>query len=166
MSSEAISIKDSVNHPARLTEKKRERLYDEIIKTAICYHIELISPEIIDEINILNATKLGMKKCVENLEIIPEIAIIDAFKIDTEIPTDSVIKGDAKSYSIACASILAKVARDRYMEEQSKIYPNFGFDKHKGYGTKLHYEMIEKYGTLPIHRKSFLKNLGEHIGRN
>ena len=109
------TIIEEINDSKKLSEKKREMLYDKIISTAICYHIELIDNNVIDDINILNATKLGMKKCIENLEIVPEIAIIDAVKIDTEIPTDSIIKGDALSYNVAAASILAKVTRDRLM---------------------------------------------------
>ena len=155
------NIIEEINDSKKLSEKKREKLYDEIIKTAICYHIELISPEVIDDINILNATKLGMKKCIENLEIIPEIAIIDAVKIDTEIPTDSVIKGDAKSYNVASASILAKVTRDRLMVELDEKYPEYNFKKHKGYGTKEHIEALKKYGKCPIHRNSFI---GHFVG--
>ena len=153
------NIIEEINDSKKLSEKKREMLYDKIIETAICYHIELIDNNLIDEINILNATKLGMKKCIEGLEIVPEIAIIDAVKIDTEIPTDSIIKGDALSYNVASASILAKVTRDRLMVELDERYPEYNFKKHKGYGTKEHIEALRKYGKCDIHRNSFISHL-------
>ena len=152
------NIIEEINDSKKLSEKKREKLYDQIINTAICYHIELIDNKIIDDINILNATKLGMKKCIENLEIVPEIAIIDAVKIETNIPTDSVISGDALSYNVAAASILAKVTRDRLMVELDSQYPEYNFKQHKGYGTKAHIEALKKYGKCPIHRDSFIGN--------
>ena len=152
------NIIEEINDSKKLSEKKRERLYDQIINTAICYHIELIDNNVIDEINILNATKLGMKRCIEGLEIIPEIAIIDAVKIDTDILTDSVIGGDAVSYNVAAASILAKVTRDRLMVELDSKYPEYNFKKHKGYGTKEHIEALKKYGKCDIHRNSFIGN--------
>ena len=133
-------------------------MYDEIINTAICYKIELIDNKTIDEINILNATKLGMKKCLESMEIVPEIAIIDAVKLDTNINTDSIVKGDALSYNVAAASILAKVTRDRLMVELHEKYPEYNFKKHKGYGTKEHIETLKKYGKCDIHRDSFIGN--------
>ena len=152
------SMIEEINDSKKLSEKKREKLYEEIINTALCYHIELIDNKIIDDINILNATKLGMKKCIESLEIVPEIAIIDAVKIDTEIPTDSLIRGDALSYNVAAASILAKVTRDRLMIELDEKYPEYNFKKHKGYGTKEHIEALKKYGKCDIHRDSFIGN--------
>ena len=152
------NIIEEINDSKKLSEKKREKLYQQIIDTALCYHIELIDNQIIDEINILNATKLGMKKCIENLEIVPEIAIIDAVKIDTEIPTESLIKGDALSYNVASASILAKVTRDRLMVELDNLYPEYNFKKHKGYGTKEHIEALKKYGKCEIHRNTFIGN--------
>jgi ribonuclease HII len=152
------SMIEEINDSKKLSEKKREKLYDEIINTALCYHIELIDNKIIDDINILNATKLGMKKCIESLEIVPEIAIIDAVKIDTEIPTDSLVRGDALSYNVAAASILAKVTRDRLMIELDEKYPEYNFKKHKGYGTKEHIEALKKYGKCDIHRDSFIGN--------
>lgn len=147
-----------VNDSKKLTEKKREKLFDDILKNAIAYHIELIDHKVIDEINILNATKLGMKNCIEKLEVKPDLALIDAVKLDVQVPTESIIKGDAKSYNIACASILAKVSRDRLMLELDEIYPEYGFKKHKGYGTKAHIEALKQYGKCEIHRDSFIKN--------
>lgn len=147
-----------VNDSKKLTEKKREKLFDDILKNAIAYHIELIDHKVIDEINILNATKLGMKNCIEKLEVKPDLALIDAVKLDIQVPTESIIKGDAKSYNIACASILAKVSRDRLMLELDEIYPEYGFKKHKGYGTKAHIEALKQYGKCEIHRDSFIKN--------
>jgi len=151
-------IIEDINDSKKLSEKKREKLYDEIINTAICYKIELIDNKTIDEINILNATKLGMKKCLESMEIVPEIAIIDAVKLDTNINTDSIVKGDALSYNVAAASILAKVTRDRLMVELHEKYPEYNFKKHKGYGTKEHIEALKKYGKCDIHRDSFIGN--------
>ena len=147
-----------VNDSKKLTEKKREKLFDDILKNAIAYHIELIDHKVIDEINILNATKLGMKNCIEKLEVKPDLVLIDAVKLDVQVPTESIIKGDAKSYNIACASILAKVSRDRLMLELDEIYPEYGFKKHKGYGTKAHIEALKQYGKCEIHRDSFIKN--------
>ena len=152
------SIIDKINDSKKLTEKMREKLYDEIIAKAIDYHIELVDEVTIDTINILNATKLGMLTCVNEIKVKPEIVLIDAVKIDSDIPTDSIIKGDALSYNIACASILAKVTRDRLMVELDAKYPEYNFKKHKGYGTKEHIENLKKYGKCPIHRDSFIKN--------
>ena len=151
-------IIEGVNDSKKLTEKKREKLFDEIIEKAIAYHIELVDHKTIDEINILNATKLGMKTCIEKLSIKPDLVLIDAVKLDVQVPTESIIKGDAKSYNIACASILAKVSRDRLMLELDEIYPEYGFKKHKGYGTKAHIEALKQYGKCEIHRDSFIKN--------
>ena len=152
------NIIEGINDSKKLSEKKRDLLYDEIVKKAIAYHIELIDEKTIDTINILNATKLGMLTCLESIEPKPDITLIDAVKLDTEYPTESIIKGDALSYSIACASILAKVTRDRYMLELDKKYPEYIFKKHKGYGTKEHIEALKKYGKSPVHRESFIKN--------
>ena len=151
-------IIEGVNDSKKLTEKKREKLFDEIIEKAIAYHIELVDHKTIDEINILNATKLGMKTCIEKLSIKPDLVLIDAVKLDVQVPTESIIKGDAKSYNIACASILAKVSRDRLMLELDAIYPEYGFKKHKGYGTKAHIEALKQFGKCDIHRNSFIKN--------
>ncbi len=154
---------EGVNDSKKLTEKKREVLYEQIIKEAIAYHVCLIDNEEIDEINILNATLKAMETAINNLPVKADFALIDGNRnkgITT--PNQMVVKGDSKSYSIACASILAKVTRDRLMEEYDEKYPEYGFLKHKGYGTKAHYEAIEKYGITPIHRKTFLKKILEN----
>ena len=148
-----------INDSKKLSEKKREFLFSKIIETAIDYKIIEVDHKTIDEINILNATKLGMKKCVEEVSIKPELILIDAVKLDgIGIKSDSIIKGDAKSYNIACASILAKVYRDRLMKELDKKFPNYNFAKHKGYGTREHIENLKKYGKCEIHRNTFIKN--------
>lgn len=154
-------IVEGVNDSKKLSEKKRELLFDKIIDECVCYSIGTASEKEIDEINILQATYLAMKRAVDGLEIVPQLALIDGNRIPPLISTDAraIVKGDAKSASIACASILAKVSRDRYMLEMAKKYPEYQFEKHKGYGTKLHYEMIDKYGICEIHRKSFLKKV-------
>lgn len=156
------SFIDGVNDSKKLTEKKREALYEEIIKEAICYSVCLIDNHEIDEINILNATLKAMEQAINGLSQKADFALIDGNQnrgITT--PNKTVVKGDAKSYSIACASILAKVTRDRLMVEYDKQYPEYGFLKHKGYGTKAHYEAILKHGITTIHRKTFLKKLLE-----
>jgi len=151
-------IIEGVNDSKKLTEKKREKLYDQIIEKAIDYHIELVDEETIDSINILNATKLGMFTCINSISTRPDVVLIDAVPINSNVETLPIIKGDALSYSIACASILAKVTRDRLMKEIDKEYPEYGFEKHKGYGTKLHIEALKKFGKCPRHRDSFIKN--------
>lgn len=144
----------------KLTEKKREALYDVIKETAVSYGIAFASENEIDEMNILNATFLAMKRAVEKLGVKPDLALIDGNqKPHTGINEVTVIKGDGKSMSIAAASVLAKVTRDRYMLELDKKYPQYEFKKHKGYGTKLHYEKLLEYGISDVHRKTFLKNL-------
>ena len=144
----------------KLTEKKREALYDVIKETAVSYGIAFASENEIDEMNILNATFLAIKRAVEKLGVKPDLALIDGNqKPHTGINEVTVIKGDGKSMSIAAASVLAKVTRDRYMLELDKKYPQYEFKKHKGYGTKLHYEKILEYGISDVHRKTFLKNL-------
>jgi len=154
-------IVEGVNDSKKLSEKKRELLFDKIIDECVCYSIGTASEKEIDEINILQATYLAMKRAVDGLEIVPQLALIDGNRIPPLTSTDAraIVKGDAKSASIACASILAKVSRDRYMLEMAKKYPEYQFEKHKGYGTKLHYEMIDKYGICEIHRKTFLKKV-------
>lgn len=152
-----------VNDSKKLTEKKREALFDEIINTALAYKIELVSEKDIDSVNILNATKQGMKQAICGLNVHPDVVLIDAVKLDVPFNTESIIKGDAKSYNIAAASILAKVTRDRLMLELDKKYPEYNFKKHKGYGTKEHIENLKKYGKCEIHRNSFIKNF---VGEN
>lgn len=158
---DADKIIDGVNDSKKLTPRKREELYDKIINTATAYSIVNIGEKVIDEINILNATKLGMKKCLENIDVTPDYVLIDAVKIDSEIPYSAIIHGDALSYSIACASILAKVSRDRLMTTLDEKYQGYGFAKHKGYGTKMHVEKLKELGPCDIHRKSFITHFVE-----
>lgn len=144
----------------KLSPKKRDQLYDEIIEKARCFCVIRVEPKEIDEVNILNATKNAMRACVKGLAIKPDVLLIDAVKLEgTGIPVKPIIKGDAKSNSIAAASILAKVSRDRIMEEYDKEYPGYGFAQHKGYGTAAHYAAIHELGISPIHRMSFLKKM-------
>lgn len=153
-------IIEGVNDSKKISEKKREYLYDKIIDECICYSIASANEKEIDEINILQATFLAMKRAVDGLKIQPQIALIDGNqKPPLDIDALTVVKGDAKSASIAAASILAKVSRDRYMIEMAKKYPEYQFEKHKGYDTKLHYEMINEHGICDIHRKTFLKKV-------
>ena len=146
---------ERINDSKKLTEKKRELLYDVIMENALSVGIGMSSPEVIDEINILNATKKAMIEAINNLSVKPEHLLIDAVKLDIDIPQTSIIKGDAKSQSIASASIIAKVTRDRMMVELDKKYPMYDFKHNKGYGTKKHIEALYKYGPLKEHRKSF-----------
>ncbi len=149
-----------VNDSKKLSEKKREALYNKIIDECLAYAIGVADEEEIDEINILQATFLAMKRAVDGLSIKPDCALVDGNQIPPlDCSVSTIIKGDSKSESIAAASILAKVERDRYMLKMAQKYPQYCFEKHKGYGTKLHYEMIEKYGICNIHRKSFLKKV-------
>ena len=152
-----------LNDSKKLTEKKREELFDIITKEAVCYSVGIADEKEIDEINILNATFLAMKRAISGLEIRPDYAIIDGnCAPNSGISEETVVKGDGKVMSVAAASIIAKVSRDRFMQKIAQEYPEYQFEKHKGYGTRLHYEMIEKYGISPIHRRSFLKKiLGE-----
>lgn len=154
-------IVEGVNDSKKLSEKKRALLFDKIMDECICCSIGTATEKEIDEINILQATFLAMKKAVDGLEITPQLALVDGNKAPqlTAADVETIVKGDAKSASVACASIIAKVSRDRYMLEMAEKYPQYQFEKHKGYGTKLHYEMIEKYGICDIHRKSFLKKV-------
>lgn len=149
-----------VNDSKKLSEKKREELFEKIKEKAVSFAFGIVDNETIDEINILEATKKAMKEAVEGLDVQPEHLLIDAVKLDAvDIPQTPIIKGDEKSVSVAAASILAKVTRDRMMVEYSEIYNDYSFEKNKGYGTKAHYEGIEKAGICPIHRKSFLKKI-------
>lgn len=155
------SMIEGVNDSKKISEKKREKLYEEIIENAISYEVGIIDQNTIDDINILNATKLGLTTAVKGLNVKPEIILVDALtNIDTcGIPYQSIVKGDAKCYSIACASIIAKVTRDRIMREWDKIFPQYGFEKHKGYGTAAHMQAIREYGLCPLHRHSFVRNI-------
>lgn len=154
------SMIEGVNDSKKVSEKKREEIYQKIVEEAISYGVGIIDQDKIDEINILNATKLGLTTSIKELKVKPNIILVDALKgIDTlGIPYESIIKGDAKTYSIAAASIIAKVTRDRIMRQWDEIYPMYGFEKHKGYGTAAHIQAIKEYGLCPIHRKSFTKN--------
>lgn len=153
-------IVEGVNDSKKISEKKRDLLFDKIIDECVCYSIGTASEQEIDEINILQATFLAMRRAVAGLEIKPDIALVDGNKKPgLDIAEQTIVKGDSKSANIAAASIIAKVSRDRYMLEMAEKYPEYQFEKHKGYGTKLHYEMLEKYGISPIHRKTFLKKL-------
>ena len=154
------SMIEGVNDSKKVSEKKREKLYEEITSSSIAWAVGIIDQNEIDDINILNATKKGLTQALTELEQRPDIILVDALtKIDTlGIPYESIIKGDAKSYSIAAASIVAKVTRDRIMRQWDEIYPQYGFEKHKGYGTALHINAIKEYGPCPLHRKSFIKN--------
>lgn len=165
------SMIEGVNDSKKVSEKKREKVYEDIINEAIAYGVGIVSQTEIDRINILNATKQGLKIAVKEMEedlnrklkdvIKPEIILVDALtKIDTDnIPYKSIIKGDSKSYSIAAASIIAKVTRDRIMRQWDEVYPMYGFAKHKGYGTAAHISAIKEYGLCPLHRRSFVKNI-------
>lgn len=153
-------IIDGVNDSKKLSEKKRESLFDVIREQALSYSIAYATVDEIEEINILNATMLAMRRAIDGLEIKADYSMIDGNKIPPiDIDAECIVKGDAKSMSIACASILAKVSRDRLLYKYAEEYPMYGFDKHKGYGTKVHREAILKYGPCPYHRKSFLKKL-------
>lgn len=154
------AVIDGINDSKKLTEKKREELFDKIIENSIAYSIASVDEKIIDEINILNATHMAMNNAVDNLSQKADFVLIDGNSIKNMVtPHQTVVKGDAKSISIAAASILAKVARDRYITKMAEEYPQYGFEKHKGYGTKAHNDAILEYGPSPIHRKTFLKKL-------
>ena len=154
------SMIEFVNDSKKVTEKRREKLYDVIKEEAISYSIAVIDQDVIDEMNILNATKKGVADVVDGLEIKPDLILVDALEhINTRgIPYEPLIKGDARCYNIAAASILAKVTRDRIMRQWDEIYPQYGFLSNKGYGTAKHIEAIKQYGLCPIHRKSFTKH--------
>ncbi len=152
------SLVEGVDDSKKLSEKKRETLAEAIKKRALCYTVVEIDEKTIDEINILEATKLGMKRAIETLAITPDIVLTDGnMTIDISIPQQSVIHGDALSYSIGAASIVAKVYRDGLMDEYAKSYPAYAFDKNKGYGTAAHISAIKEQGLCPIHRKTFTK---------
>lgn len=149
---------EGVMDSKKISENRREKLYETIVKTALDYSVSVVENEEIDEINILNATKKGMLECILKLKIPPEVVLIDAVKIACDYKVMPIIKGDAKSYNIAAASIIAKVTRDRIMRRYDGIYPDYGFAKNKGYGTGEHIEAIKKYGLTQIHRRTFVKN--------
>lgn len=156
---------DGINDSKKLSEKKREELYDIICEKAVCWNVASVDEKVIDEINILNATHLAMNNAVNGMSIKPDYVMIDGNSIkNMDLPHCTIVKGDAKSISIAAASVLAKVSRDRFITEIAKKYPEYGFEKHKGYGTALHNEAILKYGPCPVHRKTFLKKLFEKNG--
>ena len=149
-----------VNDSKKLTEKKREMLYDFVKENALAWGIGQADEKEIDEINILQATFLAMRRAIEAMQIPADFALIDGNRISgLDIPAETVIGGDGSVLSIAAASILAKVTRDRYMREMAQVYPQYGFEKHKGYGTKAHYAAIEAYGICPLHRRTFLKKV-------
>ena len=153
-------IIEGINDSKKLSPKKREELYEIICEKAVCYATAEVDEKIIDEINILNATYLAMQKAVAKLSKIPEFVLVDGNrKPEFSMPCETIVKGDSKSISIAAASILAKVERDRMITKMAECYPQYGFEKHKGYGTKQHTDAILKYGPSPIHRLSFLKKL-------
>ena len=158
------SMIEGVNDSKKVSEKKREALYEQITNEAIAYGIGIIDQKEIDSLNILNATKKGVTTAIKELKVKPERILVDALTgIDTlGIPYTPIVKGDAKSYSIAAASIIAKVTRDRIMREWDELYPIYGFEKHKGYGTKMHIDAIKEYGLCPLHRLSFVKNIISH----
>lgn len=148
-----------INDSKKISETKREEVYKEIDKYAVAYGVGIVSPERIDEINILQATYEAMRTAIHKLSVTPDILLNDAVTIPmVDIKQVPIIKGDAKSQSIAAASIMAKVTRDHLMEEYDKLYPEYGFAKHKGYGTAAHIKAIKEYGPCPIHRRTFIKN--------
>lgn len=154
------TIIEGINDSKKLSEKKREELYEIITQKALAYAIYSVDESRIDEINILNATFEAMRGAVSNLKILPEKVLVDGDKKPgLDIATETVVKGDSKSMSVAAASILAKVSRDRYITEMAELYPQYGFEKHKGYGTKAHYAAIEEHGICKIHRRTFLKKI-------
>lgn len=147
---------DGINDSKQLSKKKREELYKTIVKNALAYNVVFVSEEEVDELNIYQATKKGMLEAIRGLKVTPDHCLIDAMPLgELEIPHTSIIHGDARCASVAAASIIAKVTRDNYMEKMDIKYPNYGFKKHKGYGTKLHIDALEKYGPCKIHRKTY-----------
>lgn len=157
----AGAVIEGLDDSKKLTEKKRERLYDIIKQTAVAYSVAYGTLEEIETVNILEATYLAMNRAIEGLNVKPDFALIDGNRVPRgiKIPCETIVKGDSKSMSVAAASVLAKVTRDRLMLEYDKKYPEYNFKKHKGYGTKEHTELIKQYGPCEIHRLSFLKNI-------
>lgn len=155
------AVIEGLDDSKKLTEKKREKLYDIIKQTAVAYSVAYGTLEEIETVNILEATYLAMNRAIEGLNVKPDFALIDGNRVPRgiKIPCEAIVKGDSKSMSVAAASVLAKVTRDRLMLEYDKKYPEYNFKKHKGYGTKEHTELIKQYGPCEIHRLSFLKNI-------
>lgn len=155
------AVIEGLDDSKKLTEKKREKLYDIIKETAVAYSVAYGTLEEIETVNILEATYLAMNRAIEGLSVKPDFALIDGNRVPRgiKIPCETIVKGDSKSISVAAASVLAKVTRDRLMLEYDKKYPEYNFKKHKGYGTKEHTELIKQYGPCEIHRLSFLKNI-------
>ena len=154
------TIIKGVNDSKQLTEKQRETFYDQIISSALAYSVSVIEPPVIDEVNILNATLRAMKQCVDDLKIKPDLVLVDGNrKFQSDIPVITIVKGDAKSFSIAAASILAKVTRDRLMKKLAIQYPIYLWEQNKGYPTRQHRKIIKNIGPSPLHRKSFLKKI-------
>lgn len=151
---------EGINDSKKLSPKKRDMLYDRIFEQAIDVRVAIVSSEIIDAVNILNATKQGMLECINGLKQV-DCVLIDAVKLDSDVKTLSIVHGDALSYSIAAASIVAKVTRDRLMLEYNKQYPQYNFAKHKGYGTSEHIRLLKEHGACPIHRRSFIGHFVE-----
>lgn len=152
---------DGITDSKKLTRKKMLKLKEKILEDTICYAYGYANPRLIDKVNIKNATHKAMEDALNNLKIKPEIVLIDAERIDTDIPQLNIVKGDLNEYAISCASILAKIRRDDIMINFSKLYPNYGFDTNMGYGTKKHYQGLEEYGETPIHRQTFLRKFHE-----
>lgn len=155
-----------IDDSKKLSEKKREALAEKIKEKAIAYSYCVLEPNEIDEINILNAVKKCMKGAVENLTVTPEVVLVDGNDIGVDLPCEYIVKGDLKSYTIGAASILAKVYRDNLMCEYAKEYPEYGFEKHKGYGTKIHIDTIKEIGPCKIHRRTFIKNFWAETVKN
>lgn len=145
---------DGINDSKKLSESARERLYELIINKAV-FRVSVVSHLVVDEINILEATKKGMKECVKSMPVAPQLVLVDAVKLNFDVPSRSIVKGDAISYNIAAASVIAKVTRDRLMRELDVLYPQYGFARNKGYGTREHIEALKAYGPSPVHRRTF-----------
>lgn len=152
---------DGITDSKKLSRKKMLNLKEKILEDTICYAYGYANPRLIDRVNIKNATHKAMEDALNNLKIKPEIVLIDAERIDTDIPQLNIVKGDLNEYVISCASILAKIRRDDIMINFSKLYPNYGFDTNMGYGTKKHYQGLEEYGETSIHRQTFLRKFHE-----
>lgn len=158
-------LEAGLNDSKRLTDARRRRLYDDIVARAAAYGIAMATEAEIDELNILQATLLAMRRAVAQLSVTPALVLVDGNRApELPMPTETLVGGDGRSANIAAASILAKVTRDRYMEQLAQTYPEYGFEIHKGYGTKRHYAAILAHGVTPVHRRSFLKNLDAHRG--